>query len=74
MLILVERGLQGIVDTLIHPPLRLTLTLLREVPRVHRKVSVLVNHVPNLLDTYTIKARISKHLRSPTRLGWREEM
>ena len=72
--VLVEGGLEGIVDTLIHPPLSLTLTLLREVARVHSEVSVFVDHIPDLLNPNAIEARVGKYLGTPARLCGGEEM
>ena len=55
-LTLVEGALQSLIDALVHPPLGLALALLFEVARVRGEVSVLIDHIPDLLDTKTVEA------------------
>ena len=68
-LVVEKRMLEGIVDSLIHPPFGLTLTFELEVTRVYGVVAILVDHVKDLLNTNRIVATIGKHFRLPPRRG-----
>ena len=73
-LVVEKRMLEGIVDSLIHPPFGLTLTFELEVTRVYGVVAILVDHVKDLLNTNRIVATIGKHFRLPPRLCLGEEL
>lgn len=68
-LVVEKRMLEGIVDSLVHPPFGLTLAFELEVARVYGVVAILVNHIKDLLNPNRVVTAIGKHFRLPSRLG-----
>ena len=63
-----------LVDALIHPVFRLFIAAVVEVTVGLDKVDILIDHIPDLLDTCAIKAAVAEHLWQPTAIGLGEEM
>lgn len=66
--------LEGIIDRLIHPPFGLTLTFEFEVTRIYSIMTVLIDHIKDLLNSNRIVATVGKHFRLPSRLCLGEEL
>ena len=73
-LVVKKRMLEGIIDRLIHPPFGLTLTFELEVTRIYSIVTVLIDHVKDLLNPNRVVTAIGKHFRLPSRLCLGEEL